>query len=371
AEEYLAAAELGRLPAADIIHRSLIINSVIATTSLYASRSQLAVHDPNLQEIVQIGAGLQGAVFEQAGTALAFKKEYPENASKQTNLAHEYGIHSAVSAAFVQFANTHSGIHVPKLFGLIHDTGTGQNTTFWEQNLHKFPSKYHVKGTVAHMERILPLPKVVRKALVSYFYPWDNHGTVDHNVLERVLNDPPNKHCLARTYLGRATGTFTKDKFSLRNFPLYLGAMEQLNLDVHGLAASMGKAFAIMHWGAGVNGDDVEFVLGTSVTNNDDSTASYLQHRAVGYYLLDFGQCDLVDLSGDVEDVYQAFKGAMVTGDNQLFIPYYAKSKSLFAAFKAGYISAGESILAAKGLSDKFSIEDFMREYEEYAEDFL
>ncbi len=132
----------------------------------------------------------------------------------------------------------------------------------------------------------------------------------------------------------------------------------------------MGKAFAIMHWGAGVNGDDVEFVLGTSTAQDHDEEAGF-QHRSVGFYLLDFGQCDYVDLSKAPEAVYQAFKGTMVTGDNQLFIPHYNKSPKLFAAFREGYIGAGEAILVKKGLETQFSIEDFMKEYEEYAEDFL
>lgn len=69
--------------------------------------------------------------------------------------------------------------------------------------------------------------------------------------------------------------------------------------------------------------------------------------------------------------VYQAFKGAMVTGDNQCFIPHYSRSPVLFATFRQGYIEAGNIILSDKKLKNKFNIEDFMQEYEEYAEDFL
>jgi hypothetical protein len=126
-----------------------------------------------------------------------------------------------------------------------------------------------------------------------------------------------------------------------------------------------------MHWGAGVNGDDVEFVLGTSAVQGRGDEAFDFQHRAVGFYLLDFGQCELIDLSEDPDVAYQAFKGAMVTGDNQLFIPHYQKSPELFAAFKKAYIEAGQAILVDKELEMKFNMEQFMKEYEEYAEDFL
>ena len=221
------------------------------------------------------------------------------------------------------------------------------------------------------MDRILPLPKVVRSALITQFYP-SQGAPIDPQTLPNILGTVENKHCLARTYLGKEEGqVIAKERFSLRNFPLDLKSMERLGLEVASLAGSMGKAFALMHWGAGVNGDDVEFVLGTSIVPGPGDGELGHQHRAVGFYLLDFGQCDLIDLSRDPEDVYQAFKGAMVTGDNQLFIPHYRKSPALFAVFKGEYMRAGEFIVKEKKLDTKFKMADFMREYEEYAEDFL
>jgi hypothetical protein len=68
--------------------------------------------------------------------------------------------------------------------------------------------------------------------------------------------------------------------------------------------------------------------------------------------------------------VYQAFKGAMVTGDNQYFIPR-PNQPLVFAAFKKGYIETTKVVLADKNLSAKFDAEQFMQQYEEYAEDFL
>lgn len=73
----------------------------------------------------------------------------------------------------------------------------------------------------------------------------------------------------------------------------------------------------------------------------------------------------------DPDVVYQAFKGAMVTGDNRLFIPNCQLTPTLFAAFKSGYLEARETILVERKLKERFDIEDFMREYEEYAVDFL
>ncbi|KAJ9348645.1 hypothetical protein DTO280E4_9270 [Paecilomyces variotii] len=222
------------------------------------------------------------------------------------------------------------------------------------------------------MERILPLPKVVRKALITHLYGCDRN--LDTTDIESLLNEPNNKHCLARVYLGQIMGPMNLDNSApLRNFPLYLGFMEELGVDTDTLANEMGKAYAILHWGAGINGDDVEFVLGTSAVDAPRALVEPpdFQHRAVGLYLLDFGQCEVVNLTQDCDVVYQAFRGAMVTGDNQRFIPHYSRSPKLFAAFRKGYTDAGNAILRQKQLSDKFSMVDFMQEYEEYAQDFL
>jgi len=75
-------------------------------------------------------------------------------------------------------------------------------------------------------------------------------------------------------------------------------------------------------------------------------------------------------LAEEPDVVYRAFKGAMVTGDYQLFIPSVGNSL-LWKHFSEGYMQASEPIIHMKGLSSSFSAQDFLREYEEYAEDFL
>ncbi|KAK0612580.1 hypothetical protein B0T17DRAFT_511761 [Bombardia bombarda] len=328
-----------------------------------------AIGRPDLQEIIEIGKGLQGAVFEQVGKSLAMKKEQSNNATLRTNLLHEASLHRSVYNAFAKYdVVIGSEVKVPQLFRIILDTDT-----FWDENLSKFPTEYRQPGTMVQMERILPLPKIIRRSLIVQFYP-NNGVPLDANSVDEILNETANKHCLARTYLGRKTGPISSSRgFSLRNIPLYLDAMLKLELDVKGLATAMGEAFAIMHWGAGVNGDDVEFVLGTSALKDESQGGALdFQHRAVGFYLLDFGQCDAVDLEEDEkDDVYQAFKGAMVTGDNQLFIPHFQRSRDVFESFRDGYIAAAEVIMDEKRINNKFDAVEFIREYEEYAEDFL
>lgn len=367
---FLDATELGLMTDSSILQRSLSLKSTISTTSSFSRRFQNARFRPDLQEINQIGSGLQGAVFEVVGKSLVLKKEYPGNEVRPSNLRHEYIIHCDVSAAFERYQSaTHNMVHVPKPHDFI---SKANNVAFWDEVLPKLPQVYRTRGDVVTMERILPLPKVVRKALITHLCGREQNLTVPD--IEVLLNNPSNKHCLARVYLGKSTGPINSDNsILLRNFPLYLGFMEEIGMDSLTLASEIGKAYAILHWGAAINGDDVEFVLGTSTSDVPRALVESpdLQHRAVGLYLLDFGQCETVDLTQDSDAVYQAFKAAMVTGDNQLFIPHYSTSPALFATFKKGYIDAGNIILADKRLHGKFSMADFLQEYEEYAEDFL
>ncbi|KGO42792.1 hypothetical protein PEX1_084630 [Penicillium expansum] len=360
------ATNLGLMTDSVILKRSLSLNSVISTASSFSIRFQNARSQPNLQYLNQIGSGLQGAVFEQVGKPLALKKESPGNEKLRSNLSHEHTIHRGVSATFEYYQSINTEVHVPKPLRFISKE---ENSAFWDEILPKTPEPYRVRGDLVMMERILPLPKVVRKALISQFCAPEQH--LNGTEIEAILNNPQNKHCLARVYLGNANGTIDR-KTPLRNFPLCLDPMEQIGIETVPLANAMGKAYATLNWGGAINGDDVEFVLGTSATAAQGTDhAPNFQHRAVQLYLLDFGQCEVVDLTQDPDVVYQAFKGAMVTGDNQRFIPHYSRSPALFATFRQGYIEAGNIILSDKKLDTKFNMEDFMQEYEEYAEDFL
>ncbi|OQE13578.1 hypothetical protein PENFLA_c046G10015 [Penicillium flavigenum] len=308
-----------------ILKQSLSLKSVILTASSFSHLFRVARSRPELQQLNQIGVGLQGTVFEQVGKPLALKKETPGNEELQSNLYQEYKIHCDVSAAFEHYQSINREVRVPKPFEFI---SREQNNAFWDDILPKIPQGYRMRGDLVIMERILPLPKVVRRALISQLCVFEHRDSTE---IQAILNQPGNKHCLARVYLGKANG----------------------NID-HDLPCETSLSYATLHWGAATNGDDVEFVLGTSATAAQGTDhAPDVQYRA----------------NPDV--VYQAFKGAMVTGDNQSFIPHYLESPALFATFRHGYIEAGNMILSDKKLQNKFNIEDFMQQYEEYAEDFL
>ncbi|CAK7275112.1 hypothetical protein SEPCBS57363_006511 [Sporothrix epigloea] len=368
---YLTTGELDGMAATDVLRQSLTIRSVISTASTYAKRAQRSQDQSLLTEIKEIGEGLQGAIFEQLGSSQAMKKEKLGNEKLPFNLNHEYRIHAAVEAAFDRFnLLVDCQVYIPQL---VHFKEKQENQPYWDNCLQQFPAGHRRPGDMITMEKILPMPKVVREAIIKEFYPVANNQPPDSTTIQKVLGLPSNKNSLIRTYFGKEDIKLSPDSFTLRNFPLCWKPMERVGLDVDTLVAEVGKAYALMHWGAGVNGDDVEFVLGSYIIPSEAGAASTpdSQHRAIGLFLLDFGQCSFIDLAEDFHVVYQVFRGAMVTGDNQNFIPNLRKTPALFAIFKNAYINAGQKILSEKHLETRFDIDEFMQLYEEYAEDFL
>lgn len=216
-------------------------------------------------------------------------------------LSKEWDIHTRVSRAFDEYADlVQCRVRVPKLIDYTLGQFTPENLELWS----RFPEPHNQPGEVGWMERILPLPKVVRRALVELSIESHPHPSLvksqnSEQLIKRVLDKTDNKHCLGRVYLGRTKPRTplpppTDDRFSLRNLPLYLDTLRRLDLNINDLATQMGRAFAIMHWGAGINGDDVEFVLGTSLVEDPQAQAG-TQLRQVNMFLLDFCQCKDID----------------------------------------------------------------------------
>ncbi|KAI0103671.1 hypothetical protein GGR51DRAFT_524031 [Nemania sp. FL0031] len=354
AQQYVAASELQNLAPTTVLQCSLTVKSVITTASSFATRSQNMRHHVNTQNYQEIGSGLQGIVYERLGSTSVTKKERLTNQGRP--LHQEFAMHKKVSDAFVKYREYSYGVHVPQPYDLI------AKASLSPELLARMPQNNQIPTDIATMERILPLPKVVRKAMIEKFYP-NGKDSCNEDLVMQVLNERENKHCLARVYLGKETVEMAKESFTLRNFPLTLDIMNKLALDTMHFAAMIGSSYAIMHWAANITGDDVEFVLGTSTSTNSD-----FQHREVHMYLLDFGQCDTVNMSEDQDDIFQAFKGSMVLQQNQIYLPHPRRSTVLYQEWKLAYLSTSRKIISLEGLT--FDPEEFLAEYEEYLEDF-
>ncbi|KAK0704831.1 zinc finger protein-domain-containing protein [Lasiosphaeris hirsuta] len=115
-------------------------------------------------------------------------------------------------------------------------------------------------------ERILPLPKVIRHALMDKFCP--------EGLREAAKFSPLNNDCLACIYLGRRRNPDAPlaPNFSLRNFNFCPDQMLELELPVEEYTRAMAGCLALIHWDAHMDGYDVEFVLGS------DDEISYTTH---------------------------------------------------------------------------------------------
>lgn len=133
----------------------------------------------------------------------------------------------------------------------------------------------------------------------------------------------------------------------------------------------MGKSYAIMHWGACVNADDVEFVLGSSAIPSQEHHPAF-QRRAVGFFLLDFGQCEAMDLPRMLPWSTRPSKVPWFRGTISCSFPTAGRAPGCLQHSRRRIWRRGTyTILQDKNPGEKFNMGDFMMEYEEYAEDFL
>jgi hypothetical protein len=78
--------------------------------------------------------------------------------------------------------------------------------------------------------------------------------------------------------------------------PLHVNQMEELELDISAYPETMADALAVMHWGAKIDANDVEFVLAPprSTSPSSSSSSSSFSSPRLGehvVWLLDFDCC--------------------------------------------------------------------------------
>ncbi|KAI6778314.1 uncharacterized protein J7T54_005830 [Emericellopsis cladophorae] len=369
---FIEASEHQNSHGVEILRRSLSVRSVVSTTSSFAELFEATASNPQLHIIREIGAGLQGTIFEQVGKPMVFKKEKIQNSLMACNLKNEFHLHQLVWDAFEKYRN-HSSIHCDVVVPAAQKFIAAQDNNAWPTLLPKLPLDCRVQSDIVIMERVLPLPKIIRRALIEEFYPFPR-GVSDSEkgqIIKWALNVVSNKDCLVRPYLGIPRKVYTEANFSLRNFIIGFEDLERCETDFETITQALGSAYAILHWAAHVNGDDVELVLGSSLATVPGRQQRF-QQRKIGLFLIDYGQCDEVDMSKPAEEVYQAFRSAMVTGDNGCFIPNPRHRPQLFRLFKNTYSTTAKQILEESSFEkEKFDIDKFMKLYQEYVEDFL
>jgi hypothetical protein len=324
------------LPAEHILARGLSVNSVIPTTSSFARRFQKANNASSRAEFNEIGYGVEGVVFEVAGTETVIKRAKGDSSQA---LHPEFSIHSKVIEAGLKHELSRI-VQIPKLYAL-HSASSPGGAAWWAAEGSRFPQQYREPHNIMVLQRILPLPKSIRHALIQRFH----QGSAIEQ--EQFLSRIEQKYCLVRPYLGeRLKPDEKRAKFSLVNLGVYVHQLEGMSIDVGELAISMAEAVAVMHWEANIDAHDVEFVLGSQADSPDSKRLDF-QNRHIKLFLLDFGQCKYV--GRDEAGLRRRGLGILMND------PYYprpsmrnAASDNYWLAFKTKYIEVSSRILAGQ-----------------------
>jgi hypothetical protein len=229
----------------------------------------------------------------------------PNSPEKIGELLNEFEMHRRAAAALGNAPSAVRDVRIPELRRMdepdrrllrranpLKDIGA-MFTTHYEDN-YRLVSR-----------QVCPVPQIVREAIVDVLCPLaiqqDRRG---------FLNRDDNTNCLLRVYLGRRATNRTRRASSvgLRNFPLHVNEMEELKLDTAVYARMMAQTLAVLHWGAGIDANDVEFVLGGSLEATTDTGSLAISDRRtwafahavgrevtnrsvrVGMWLIDFNQ---------------------------------------------------------------------------------
>ncbi|KAI6012977.1 hypothetical protein EDC04DRAFT_2760261 [Pisolithus marmoratus] len=172
------------------------------------------------------------------------------------------------------------------------------------------------------MDHVQPLPLKFAYLVRTLFYP-------EH------AGDAPNPS-LCRIYFGKVIqevgrGGRPNRFFNSANFPLDVARYRRiLENDVAGeypsvedIVFGMGEMLGLLHWRAGYDGRDIEFVLGG------------MAFSGVSFYIIDFNQVrNWKKTPEDVPTLVEAFF------NNDPYYPRPVRGDSLYSQFKEGYLSA-------------------------------
>ncbi|RMZ86874.1 hypothetical protein DV736_g5901, partial [Chaetothyriales sp. CBS 134916] len=336
------------------LRKAFSVTSAISTTSSLARRYREAATDQSLQKFRAIGQGSFGTVYEQTGTPYIFKGEIHPSLGENL-LWEELVSHKVINEAFESIKMLGINVHVPKVTDYI----TEDDLEWWEEHIEKFAEdnkNLPERRDLIKAERIYPVPQIIRESLINVYCP--------DAVKNAAGASKANKDCLVRLYLGKDTDGRQSRFFTLRNFRLHKNQMEKLGLNLKLFAEAMGQALAVIHWIAGTDARDVEFVLGSSPTEVHDIIPNskelrkmlprsklqpqvkgfHFEKRLVHIWCLDFNQVQHITL--DTAGV-QMCVDAFFAND-----PYYPRpgSTALWATFSNSYLTTEKALQKCENL---------------------
>ncbi|KAI3143733.1 hypothetical protein CBS147325_5650 [Penicillium roqueforti] len=350
-----------------------VLSRVLSSSVISTSPSALPNTEQHTASIGyrSIGFGQCGIIFERPGHAYAIKIARP---SFENALWTDFQAHLAVYQAFT---NQSVEVRVPNIFSYVPKT----NDKWWDSHINLFGShlSFPLPAMALITERILPLPKLARQALIDTYCPASSKLA--------VASQDTNRDCLARIYLGRRRGANDPPSrnFTLRNFNLCLDQMIELDLPIQHYARAIGQALAIMHCSENVDCYDVEFVLGSEgETYTQDVSRSLglsaenimemaphsdlesmrrdkLQRRATCVWVLDFNLCNIWEERKGLErpdDLIAHLVDAFFEND-----PYYPRPSedsepemSLWITFSSSYLDVAARLLSVAGKDPRLGL---------------
>lgn len=200
----------------------------------------------------------------------------------------------------------------------------------------------------------MPIPKAEREELIDRYFEQDEEAK------EKAKNDQSNESCLIGVYLGENELEKQAEEpyDNLENFPMRLNMLEEhLQEDTSILATEMAIALAVLHWQAQVDGQDCEFVLGSSIAGMADRRAPLqfgpdsrpqevvatrlFNKREISLWVLNFDKAVETELS--IQDVHTRLVNAFFGND-----PYFPRpdvDPLLWGHFINAYLRPSQAVL--------------------------
>jgi hypothetical protein len=350
-------ANLSEAATKEVLKRTLSVGTVISTGLSFAERMNADRHlSTDTTDYRDIGRGSCGSIFEIPGSANAIKK-----GANITSIWNDYVLTNVAHKSYITWAGLMQikfpGLRVPRVPSaqLFHSPDSDD---YWKANLHHFPKPDQTRAATFFVERILPVPLLTRQAIIGHFYETSQQA--------QTAEIRENSDCLVRIYLGKKHDMPHKynSTDTLRNFPLYLNDAKLLDLPVTVYAEEMAIGLAILHWDAGIDAADTEFVIGNSINAQMKldpvslrsapppvSTAKDFGSRETQMWMLDYDKCSALNLSGAPPDVIVQKYLVAVTGND----PYYPNTqldKALWGCFRAAYQKASSLINQFKEIEE-------------------
>ncbi|KAF4451365.1 calcineurin-like phosphoesterase [Fusarium austroafricanum] len=289
--------------------------------------------------LLRIGTGCCGSVWADADssnndTPSCIKRE---DGNPHRSISNEYNIHQLVIQSVQYYPQYARNFRIPLCRGFLDQ----DDQKSWSLVLPRLPPGSKPCNALLS-EKVQPVSEQVRKLLVNKFA----RGTD----LDAIANDGKNEHCLIRPYLGRRKkvwgDTNRNTFFSLRNFPLHLERMIELELDVESYAKVMAEGLAFLHWVVRIDANDVEFVLARSRSTSHSQSPfvpDILGPHSM--WIIDFDCCDPISL--DEKGVASAAE-CFWWND-----PYYPRPGSdndpkLWSVFREHFLQVSSEILKDK-----------------------